>query len=86
LEEVIAQFDEFSPEETTYAADAAADARAAVGSEEVAIDLPYFFEVSLAREAIGVWRNWRPGRSPTLSDKVEAVTSYAQSDAWLPVE
>jgi hypothetical protein len=59
LEEVIAQLDEFSSEETPYAADAAPDARGAVGSDEAAIDLPYSLEVSPAREAIAVWRNWR---------------------------
>jgi len=43
-------------------------------------------EVALAREAIDVWSRWRPGRAPTLEDKVAAVTHYAQNDAWLPVD
>ena len=42
--------------------------------------LPYLLEVTLAREA------GRPGQTPSLEDKVEAVIYYAQNDAWLPVE
>jgi hypothetical protein len=45
-----------------------------------------FIEVALAREAIDVWRQWRPGRSPTLADEVAAVIHYALYDAWLPME
>lgn len=51
-----------------------------------AAGLNYFLEVALAREAVDVWGRWRPGRTPTLEDKVAAVTYYAQNDAWLPVE
>ena len=48
--------------------------------------LKYFLEVEIAREAIDVWRNWRGGRVPSLDEKLEGVTYYAENDAWLPPE
>ena len=48
--------------------------------------LKYFLEVEIAREAIDVWRNWRGGRVPSLDEKLEAVTYYAENDALLPPE
>jgi hypothetical protein len=48
--------------------------------------LKYFLEVEIAREAIDVWRNWRGGRVPSLDEKLEGVTYYAENDAWLPAE
>jgi len=68
-------------------------ARAVVATEPgdgsvppTAAGLTYLLEVDAAREAIEVWRAWRPGRAPTLDDKVAAVAHYAENDAWLPVE
>jgi hypothetical protein len=48
--------------------------------------LRYLLEVALAREGIDVWRAWRPGHTPSLEDKLAAVTYYAEHDAWLPAE
>ena len=50
-----------------------------------AAGLRYLLEVQLAREAIEVWRAWRPGQTPSLENKLRAVTFYAEHDAWLPV-
>jgi hypothetical protein len=49
-------------------------------------NLVYLLEVGVAREAIDVWHAWRPGRSPSLDDQLQAVIYYAENDAWLPVE
>ena len=86
LEEVIARLDEFSAEHMIYAEAPEPSARAVVAEDGAGGDLPYLLEVALAREAIDVWSQWRPGRSPTHADKVAAVTHYAVHDAWLPVE
>jgi len=85
-EEVIARLDEFSAEHVIYAEAPEPSARAVVAEDGAGGDLPYLLEVALAREAIDVWSQWRPGRSPMLADKVAAVTHYAVHDAWLPVE
>ena len=92
LREVIASLDEFSDDETIYAEAPSPAARAVVAAEpesgatpDAASGLAYLLEVALAREAIDVWRRWRPGRTPTLDDQVAAVTYYAANDAWLPV-
>ena len=55
-------------------------------SPSSAVGPRYLLEVRLAREAVEVWLAWRPGRTPSLEDKLEAVTFYAEHDAWLPVE
>ena len=93
LREVIARLEEFSTDDTIYVESAAPTARAVVATEpddgavpRAAAELNYLLGVALAREAIDVWGHWRPGRTPTLDDKVAAVTYYAQNDAWLPVE
>lgn len=93
LREVIARLDEFSDEETIYAESATPTARAVVAAEPVGRDGPpavsglsYLLEVALAREALDVWRRWRPGQTPSLDDQVAAVTYYAENDAWLPIE
>ena len=52
----------------------------------VAAGLTYLVEVGAAKEAIEVWRMWRPGQMTTLDDKLASVTYYAQNDAWLPIE
>jgi hypothetical protein len=93
VRDVIARLDELDEDETIYAESAAPEARAVVAAEpedgslpEAAAGLPYLLEVALAKEAVEVWRAWRPGRSPTLEDKLEAIAYYAENDAWLPVD
>jgi len=93
LREVISRLHDFSDDETIYAEAASPTARAVVAREpedgatpEAAQGLTYLLEVALAREAIEVWRRRRPARTPSLDDQVEAVTYYAENDAWLPVE
>jgi hypothetical protein len=93
LRDVIARLEELSADDTIYAESAAPSARAIVAAElddgaapPAAAGLSYLLEVALAREAVAVWGRWRPGRTPTLADKVAAVTYYAQNDAWLPAE
>ena len=93
LREAIDRLDEFADAETIYAESMHPTARAVVSTEPqegsvpcVATGLAYLLEVSAARDAIEVWRTWRPGQLPTLDDKLAAVTYYAQNDAWLPIE
>jgi hypothetical protein len=91
MREVVARLDEFGDDETVYAESPTPTARAAVaaepddGSPHVP-GLEYLLEIAAARQAIEVWRAWRPGREPTLEDKLEAVIYYARNDAWLPAE
>lgn len=93
LRDVVARLDEFADVETIYAESASPTARAAVAAEPgdgslppSAAGLAYLLEVDAAREAIEVWRAWRPGRTPTLDDQVAAVMYYAENDAWRPIE
>jgi len=93
LRDVVARLDEFEDDETIFAESATPTARAVVAVEAAdgsppssAAGLRYLLEVQLAREAIEVWRVWRPGQTPSLEDKLQAVTFYAEHDAWLPVE
>jgi hypothetical protein len=90
LRDVIARLDEFSDDDTIYFEEAAPDARAVVAAEpddgSAPDGLSYLIEVDLAREAIDVWCEWRPGRTPSSADRVAAVTYYAEHDAWVPVE
>ena len=93
LREVVARLDEFEDNDTIYAESPSPTARAVVASEPgdgsvppSAAGLTYLLEVDAAREAIDVWRAWRPGAAPTLDDKVNAVTYYAENDAWLPID
>lgn len=91
LGEVISRLDEFGENETIYAEAPNATARAVVASEPddgalppAAEGLSYLLEVAVAREAVEVWKAWRPGREPTPEDMLAAVTYYAENDAWLP--
>jgi hypothetical protein len=93
LRDVVARLDEFEDDETIFAESATPTARATVAVEAVdgsppssAVGLRYLLEVRLAREAIEVWQAWRPGQTPSLEDKLQALTFYAEHDAWLPVE
>jgi hypothetical protein len=51
-----------------------------------AAGMQYFLEVHLARDAISVWSRWRGGRLPSLSEKFDAISYYAEHDAFLPTE
>jgi hypothetical protein len=93
LRDVVARLDEFEDDETIFAESATPTARATVPVEAVdgsplssAVGLRYLLEVRLAREAIEVWQAWRPDQTPSLEDKLQALTFYAEHDAWLPVE
>lgn len=91
LRDVIARLDEFSNDDTIYVETPAPDARAVVAAEPDDVSTPepglsYLLEVDLAREAIKVWCDWRPGRTPSLDDRIAAVTHYAEHNAWLPVD
>jgi hypothetical protein len=93
LRDVIAGLDGFADDDTIYAESTSPTARARVAAEPDDASVPaeaaglnYLLEVAVAREAIEVWRAWRPGRTPTLDDKLAAVTYYATNDAWLPIE
>ena len=93
LRDLIARLDELDPDETIYAESASPDARAVAAAEpedgslpEEATGLKYLLEVGAAQEAIRVWRAWRPGDAPTPKDELEAITYYAEHDAWLPVD
>lgn len=75
--------------------DAAPSARAAVcpsddeehpGVCPLDPSLSYLLEVKPARAAIKVWSAWRGGRTPSPSDKFEAVMYCARNDAFLPLE
>lgn len=46
-------------------------------------DLTYFLEIEIAKEVLEVWKEWRDGREPTESERVEAVLYYANNDAYL---
>jgi hypothetical protein len=88
LRDVVSGLDELDPEETIYAESASPDARAVVVPEPAdgpPEGLRYLLEVGLAQESIRVWRDWRPGKEPTLEDKLEAILHYVENDAWLPL-
>lgn len=44
----------------------------------------YLLEVSIAREVIQVWSEWRGGAEPTSDERCEAILYYARNDAYLP--
>ena len=46
----------------------------------------YFLEVHVAKETVEVWSEWRDGRQPTISEKLEAMIYYAEQDSWLPTD
>ena len=50
-----------------------------------AVQLEYMLEVSIAKDVIRVWREWRGGRKPTPAEMCEAVIYYAEHDAFLEV-
>lgn len=46
-------------------------------------DLVYFLEVSIAKEVLDVWQNWRDGRTPNENERIEALFYYVDNDAYL---
>jgi hypothetical protein len=48
-----------------------------------AVGMVYLLEVDIAKEVLEVWQKWRPGRSPTDTDRVVAILHYADHDAYL---
>jgi hypothetical protein len=48
--------------------------------------LRYLLEVELIKDVIEAWSDWRDGRVPNLEEKLEAVTYYADNDAYIPVQ
>lgn len=46
--------------------------------------MEYFLEVSVAKNVLDVWQQWRGDREPTLADKCKAIVHYAMNDAYLP--
>lgn len=46
-------------------------------------DLTYFLEIGIAKEVLEVWGEWRGGRKPTESERVDAVLYYANNDAYI---
>ena len=46
--------------------------------------LSYLLEVHLAKDAVQGWSDERDGRTPTTTDKCEAVIYYAENDTYLP--
>ena len=53
---------------------------------ESAAGMNYLLEVSLARDALRVWSEWREGRLPSIEEQIEAIVYYAENDAFQPVE
>lgn len=48
-------------------------------------NMSYFLEISLAKEIVKVWSNWRNGRLPSAVEKYNALVYYAENDTFLPV-
>ena len=45
--------------------------------------LPYFLEVSVAKNVLRAWSFARGGRVPDVSQKCQAIIYYADNDAYL---
>jgi hypothetical protein len=46
-------------------------------------ELHYFLEVEIAKEVLGVWKQWRNERQPNDDERIEALLYYANNDAYL---
>ena len=91
LIEVIQNLDEFDADQAIYVTATSADADAVVDYEADDGNAPpsakgmrYFLEVSIARDSIRVWSQWRDGRQPTADERMQAVLYYAKNDAFMP--
>lgn len=49
-------------------------------------NMEYFLEVSYAKEVLEVWANWRNGKLPNISEKIQAILYYVEHDAYIPFE
>lgn len=92
LKNVIEKLSDFEEDQTIYAAGITGESAAVVdyetddGEPPASADgMRYLLEVSIARDAIRVWSEWRDGQMPTLDQKLEAVVFQAQNDAFLPI-
>jgi hypothetical protein len=95
LGELLEQLDSLEDEAVIYAAtepklDCFSAAVALLGDSdsrplEDINGMKYLLEVNIAKEVLDVWKSWRQGRTPTRTEKCEAVIYYALKDAYLPV-
>ena len=92
LRDVIETLGSFDADQIIYVAGYTPQAEAIVDYETSDGDMPasasgmrYLLEVSLARDSIRVWSEWRDGRVQTLDEKVQTVIYYAENDAFMPV-
>jgi hypothetical protein len=46
-------------------------------------DLSYFLEVSIAKEVLEVWSEWRNEALPSEAERLQAVVYYATNDAYI---
>ena len=90
LSEVIQNLDGFDAEQAIYVTAMSPDADAVVDYETDDGDVPpsaigmhYLLEVSIARDSIRVWSQWRDGQ-PTADERTQAVFYYAKNDAFMP--
>ena len=96
LIDVVDRLAEFDEDLTIYVGDvdvASGEAEATVDYEtddgeppDRARGMRYLLEVSLAKDAIRVWSEWRAGAEPSIEQKIEAVVHYAKHDAFIPTE
>jgi hypothetical protein len=91
LRDIVSALDELDEDATIYTDGSSPAAQAAVvpgtdAAEAKGAGLRYFLEVSLAKDAVAVWRAWRNGAEPTVDDKLAAISYYATQDAYLPVD
>jgi hypothetical protein len=47
-------------------------------------EMKYLLEVSLEKEVIEVWINWRNGKRPSNQEKIQAILYYVDHDAYIP--
>jgi hypothetical protein len=91
LKDAIGSLDEFEESATLYAAkpwNKASETVVANEGEEEANNalergLSYLLEVSIAKEVLEVWSEWRGGRVPSGEERCGAVIHYALNDAYL---
>lgn len=96
LGSILERLDEFADEDAIYISRESpvnAETNATVstidddGAPLVAMEsMTYLLEISIARDVLQVWSEWRGGRNPSIHEKVAAVVYYADTDAFLPVE
>ena len=89
LRDVVQVLDELDDEGTIYTDGSSPAARPAVvtdASDGAAKARGIALEVSLAKEAVLVWSEWRESAQPTIDDKLMAISYYATHDAYLPLD